>query len=127
MRSFYYLVNLAHDLCDTDRETAQEVLQRTPENIVVSMMGDEDKEVTRVDFNATIYTKMVVWDSLPCTEPPLLTRDMSEAELEEVVEKGHRFRTSPTTPSRWRPWFRYGYHSHIQDGSMNLLPGEVGP
>ena len=48
----------------------------------------------KVDFSANSYTKMVDWDSLACTEPPL-TRDMSEAELEEVVEKGHRFQDFP--------------------------------
>ena len=127
-KNFYYLVELARDLPEAaDRETAQEVLQRNsfwahPENIVVSMMGDEDKEVRReavnwvkrareefdqenhprqfftpqVDFSATSYTKMVDWDSLPCTEPPL-TRDMSEPELEEVVDKGHRFQDFPTS------------------------------
>ena len=47
-----------------------------------------------VDFTATSYTKMVDWESLPCTEPPL-TRDMSEAELDEVVEKAYRFEDFP--------------------------------
>ena len=125
-KNFYYLVELTQDLPDAaDRETAQKVLQRNsfwahPENLVVSMMGDKDKEVRReavnwvkrareeydpanhprqfftpqVDFCATSYTKMVDWESLACTEPPL-TRDMSEAELEEVVEKGHRFQDFP--------------------------------
>ena len=101
-RNFYYLVELVQDLPEAaDRETAQEVLQRNsywahPENIVVSMMGDEDKEVRRkavswvkrareefdlenhprqffpppVNFGATNYTEMVDWDSMPCTEPP---------------------------------------------------------
>ena len=48
----------------------------------------------KVDFTATSYTKMVDWDSQPCTEPPL-TRDMTLAELEDVVEKGHRFQDFP--------------------------------
>ena len=108
-----------------DFETSQNVLNRNsfwahPENIIISMMGDDDREVRRqavnwvkrardefdpvnhprqfippqVDFTATSYTKMVDWDSLPCTEPPL-TRDMSEAELEEVVEKAHMFEAFP--------------------------------
>ena len=37
---------------------------------------------------------MVDWDSLTCTEPPL-TRDMSEAELEEVVVRAHKFEDFP--------------------------------
>ena len=125
-RNFYYLVELTHDLPEaTDCQTAQEVLNRNsfwahPENIVLSMMGDEDREIRRqavtwvkrarqefdpashprqflppqVDFTANNYTKMVDWERQPCTEPPL-TRDMSEAELEETVENGHRFEAFP--------------------------------
>ena len=47
-----------------------------------------------VNFEATNYTDMVDWDSMPCTEPPL-TRDMTDAELDEIVEKGHRFQDFP--------------------------------
>ena len=125
-RNFYYLVTLTCDLSEADdRMTAQEVLSRNsfwahPENVTISMMGDEDREVRRqavnwvkraraefdptnhprqfftpkVDFSATSYTKMVDWDSLPCTEPPL-TSDMTEAELDQVVEKPHKFEAFP--------------------------------
>ena len=125
-RNFYYLVELVRDLPEAeDRETAQVVLTRNsfwahPENIVISMMGDEDKEVRReavnwvkrarqefdpakhprqffpppVDFTATSYTKMVDWEQMDCTEPPL-TKDMSLAELDEVVEKAHQFEDFP--------------------------------
>ena len=47
-----------------------------------------------VNFEATNYKDMVDWDSMPCTEPPL-TRDMTDAELDEIVEKGHRFQDFP--------------------------------
>ena len=125
-RNFYYLLELSRDLPEAaDCQTAQEVLTRNsfwahPENIVVSMMGDEDKEVRReavnwvrraraefdeanhprqffpppVDFTASSYTKMVDWAQLPCTEPPL-TKEMTEAELDEVVERPHHFEDFP--------------------------------
>ena len=125
-KNFHYLIELVSDLPEAeDRETAHVVLNRNsfwahPENIVISMMGDEDKEVRReavnwvkrarqefdpanhprqffpptVDFTATSYTKMVDWEQMECTEPPL-TRDMSEAELDEVVEKAYKFEDFP--------------------------------
>ena len=40
---------------------------------------------------------MVDWDSLPCTEPPLF-RDITDEELDEIVEKGHRFEDFPNQP-----------------------------
>ena len=47
-----------------------------------------------MDFCATSYTKMVDWDSLPCTEPPV-TRDMTMAEQKVALEKCHRFEDFP--------------------------------
>ena len=47
-----------------------------------------------MDFTASSYTKMVDWAQLPCTEPPL-TKEMTEAELDEVVERPHHFEDFP--------------------------------
>ena len=124
-RNFYFLIEQSRVLQQEDTVTAQKVLQDNaywahPENIIVSMMGDEDQEVRvkavdwvrrarlefnpedpprqfvppMVDFSATHYTKMVDWEQVECTEPPL-TRDMSEADLDEVVEKPWRFPDYP--------------------------------
>ena len=124
-RNFYFLIEQSRVLEQKDTATAQKVLQDNafwahPENIIVSMMGDEDQEVRvkavdwvrrarlefnpeapprqfvppMVDFSATHYTKMVDWEQVECTEPPL-TRDMSEADLDEVVEKPYRFPDYP--------------------------------
>lgn len=120
-RHLWHLIQLSRFLPENERTVVDKCIQRNayfghPENIILSMLVDERKEIRELaarriklareatvegdvvrkfqipplNFATDDYHSLVDWQELPRTQPPML-KDISDAEIENAIQTQHKW------------------------------------